>query len=168
MVPFVGQPFDAHITGITSFGLFVGLENGIEGLIHISLLTDDTYEFDENTYTMRGLFGGHVYRLGDPLEVTLANVNLEKCEIDFVPGRVESLEDLQKILAASAERRHHRSGSRERKQPSWQESKDAKYGSGKKKKKGKKDKKEKKTSTAKKNGHKGKKKSHKGGRAGKK
>lgn len=87
--------FEAHVTGITSFGLFVGLENGIEGLIHISLLTDDTYEFDETSYTLQGQFGGKVYRLGDAMEVTLAQVNVEKGEIDFVPGRYESLEDVQ-------------------------------------------------------------------------
>lgn len=111
MLPFIGQPFEAHVTGITSFGLFVGLENGIEGLIHISLLTDDTYEFDETSYTLRGQFGGKIYRLGDAMEVTLAQVNVEKGEIDFVPGRYESLEDVQKLMAASSERRHKRKSS---------------------------------------------------------
>lgn len=108
MLPFIGQPFEAHITGITSFGLFVGLENGIEGLVHISLLTDDDYEFDEASYILRGQHGGKVYRLGDAMEVTLAQVNVEKCEIDFVPGRYESLEDVQQLMAASVERRHKR------------------------------------------------------------
>ena len=42
------------------------------------------------------------------MEVTLAQVNVEKCEIDFVPGRYESLEDVQQLMAASAERRHKR------------------------------------------------------------
>ncbi len=106
MVPFIGEPFDAHVTGITPFGLFVGLENGIEGLIHISFLTDDAYEFDELTYTMVGRNGGKVYRLGDPIQVTLANVNVEKCEIDFVPGTVDSLDDLKRMMAARTERRH--------------------------------------------------------------
>lgn len=116
MVPFIGQPYEAHITGITSFGLFVGLENGIEGLVHISLLTDDIYEFDEGTYTMRGQHGGRIYHLGDMMEVTLAKVNVEKCEIDFVPGKVESLEDLRQLMAAGAERRHKKNGSRSGKQ----------------------------------------------------
>lgn len=80
MLPFIGQPFEAHITGITSFGLFVGLENGIEGLVHISLLTDDDYEFDEASYTLRGQHGGKVYRLGDAMEVTLAQVNVENAK----------------------------------------------------------------------------------------
>lgn len=108
MVPFIGQPFEARVTGITSFGLFVGLENGIEGLVHISLLTDDDYEFDEASYTLRGARSGRVYRLGDAMEVTLAQVNVEKGEIDFVPGRYESLADVQKLMAASNERRHHK------------------------------------------------------------
>ena len=119
MVPFIGQPFDAHITGITAFGLFVGLENGIEGLIHISLLTDDMYEFDEATYTMRGQLSGKVYHLGDALQVTLAKVNVEKCEIDFVPGVIESLEDLQQLMQASADRRHKKSGRKEDGSSSW-------------------------------------------------
>lgn len=106
MQPFIGQPFDGNITGITAFGLFVGLENGIEGLVHISFLTDDEYEFDETTYTMVGQHGGHVFRLGDPMKVTLARVNVEKCEIDFVPGVIESLDDLNQMMERSAERRH--------------------------------------------------------------
>ena len=153
MVPFIGQPYEAHITGITSFGLFVGLENGIEGLVHISLLTDDNYEFDEGTYTMRGQHGGRVYHLGDMMEVTLAKVNVEKCEIDFVPGKVESLEDLRQLMAAGAERRHRKNGSRSGKQEvtkrNWfADAADSQKGKKKKKdkkgkKKGKKDKKRK-------------------------
>lgn len=162
MVPFVGEAFDAHITGITSFGLFVGLENGIEGLIHISLLTDDDYEFDEATYTMRGRLGGHVYRLGDPIEVTLAKVNTERCEIDFVPGRVDSLEDLQQRMAASMEKRHHRS--KETTKRDWMN--DTGHTSGKKDKKGRKNKK---NSRVKKSGRKSKKKkARKGRKAGRK
>lgn len=105
MMPFIGEPFQAHITGLAPFGMFVGLENGIEGLIHISYLTEDVYTFDETTYTLRGTYGGHVYHLGDALEVTLARVNMERCEIDFVPGTVDGLADLQKLLAAGEARR---------------------------------------------------------------
>lgn len=157
MVPFVGEAFDAHITGITSFGLFVGLENGIEGLIHISLLTGDDYEFDEASYTMRGRLGGHVYRLGDSIEVTLAKVNTDRCEIDFVPGRVDSLEDLQQRMAASMEKRHHRS--KETTKRDWMN--DAGHKPGKKDKKGKKNKK---NSRVKKSGRKTKKKKARKGR----
>lgn len=115
MMPFVGQPFSGNITGITAFGIFVGLENGIEGLVHITLLTDDDYEFDETTYTMVGQNGGHIFRLGDPMEVTLAKVNVERCEIDFVPGVIESLDDLNHLMELSAERRHKKRGSDDKK-----------------------------------------------------
>lgn len=106
MKPFVGQAFDGHITGITSFGLFIGLENGIEGLLHVSYLDDDIYVFDETTYTMAGTFNERVFRLGDPMRVTLAKVNVERGDIDFVPGEIDSLEDLQHLVERSEEKRN--------------------------------------------------------------
>lgn len=114
MQPFIGQAFDARVTGITSFGLFVGLENGVEGLIHITLLTDDEYEFDESTYTMAGLHSGYRFRLGDPVRVTLAKVNLERCEIDFAPGEFESLEDLQRLMERNSGKRHKKKDASQR------------------------------------------------------
>lgn len=105
MAPFVGEAFTAHVTGITSFGLFVSLDNGIEGLVHISHLREDDYDFDEGTYTLIGRRGGKVYRLGDAITVTLAAVNKERCEIDFVPGTFETLADLAKFTAARPDSR---------------------------------------------------------------
>lgn len=58
MVPFVGEPFDAHITGLTRFGIFVGLDNGVEGLVHINSMDDDEYVYQEDTMTFKGLRGG--------------------------------------------------------------------------------------------------------------
>jgi ribonuclease R len=115
MAPFIGEAFEAHVSGITPFGLFVSLDNGIEGLVHVSLFTDDIYEFDESRYVMAGLHGGKVFRLGDAMTVTLAKVNIEKCELDFVPGKVESLADLQHMMDARAERRSgHQSNNKDK------------------------------------------------------
>ncbi len=158
MAPFIGQPFKARVTGITSFGLFVGLDNGIEGLIHLSLLTDDDYEFDEATYTMRGRLGGKVIRLGDAMDVTLAKVNVEKCEIDFAPGVIGSLEELHQILAAGAGRRYKkgsRGGSGTVSKENWFAQ--AAPSKKKKEKKGRKSKKDKKKSRKKAKGRKRKK-----------
>ncbi|MDY5293266.1 MAG: ribonuclease R, partial [Dialister sp.] len=58
MVPFVGEPFDAHVTGITRFGVFVGLDNGVEGLVHIDSMDDDEYIYQEDTMTLKGRFSG--------------------------------------------------------------------------------------------------------------
>ena len=98
MAAHVGETYTAHITGITSFGLFVGLENGIEGLIHISYLTDDLYYFSEESYTLQSRYGGKIYRLGEEVEVTLVRVNVEKGEIDFVLGKIDNIHDLERII----------------------------------------------------------------------
>lgn len=159
MVPFIGQSYDARITGITAFGLFVGLENGIEGLIHISLLTDDDYEFDEKTYTMRGQHGGKIYRLGDALRVTLAKVNVEKCEIDFAPGEYNSLADLQNAMTASAEKRHkgRKNNNPDKTKRNWFSDAGKSGKSKKKDKKNKKNRRNDKKNNSKKKGGKGKK-----------
>ena len=109
MVQFLGQTFESHITGLTPFGMFVGLENGIEGLIHISTMVDDLYYFEENAYTMIGTHSGQVYRLGDLVMVTLAKVDTDKYEIDFVLGDNVSPEKLQELM----DKRSRRSGKRE-------------------------------------------------------
>ena len=54
MLPYVGQEFDGTISGVTSFGMFVQLENGIEGLVHISSLLDDYYRYDEEHFALSG------------------------------------------------------------------------------------------------------------------
>lgn len=64
MVPFVGEPFDGRVTGITKFGIFVGLDNGVEGLVHIDSMDDDEYIYQEDTMTMKGRFSGTTYSMG--------------------------------------------------------------------------------------------------------
>ena len=141
MKPFIGESYESHITGITGFGLFVSLDDGIEGLVHISYLRDDEYIFDEGTYTLVGCRSGRRYRLGDAMTVTLASVDTERCEIDFVPGRIDSLEDLQTLLAGrkakkSGKKTEKKSGKKDRKKgqkkekiPSSQSQKSRKKGS---------------------------------------
>lgn len=68
-------------------------------------MREDDYDFDEGTYTLIGRRGGKVYRLGDAITVTLAAVNKERCEIDFVPGTFETLADLAKFTAARPDSR---------------------------------------------------------------
>lgn len=50
----VGQTFDAIVSSVTSFGMFIQLPNTVEGLIHISNLNDDYYNFDEKSLTLTG------------------------------------------------------------------------------------------------------------------
>lgn len=80
----VGQVFDGIISGVTGFGVFVELENiFVEGLVHITSLANDYYHFDATHHLLRGKYTGKVYRLGDPIRVLVARVNLDEREIDF-------------------------------------------------------------------------------------
>lgn len=96
MVPFVGEPFEARITGITRFGIFVGLDNGVEGLIHIDTMEDDEYIYQEDTMTLQGRFSGKTYAMGMPLRVTLVRADKEKKEVDFIMGEIHSPLNLEK------------------------------------------------------------------------
>ncbi len=83
----VGGTYDGVIAGITSFGFFVELNHYlIEGLVHISELRDDHYEFDQDNYTLTGQRHGRVFRLGDPVRVTIKQVSVEERKADFILG----------------------------------------------------------------------------------
>jgi ribonuclease R len=80
----VGEEMDAVVTGVESFGLFVqGIELPAEGLIHVDSLADDYYRFDRATHTLSGHRSGNSFRLGDPVRVSVARVDLDRRELDF-------------------------------------------------------------------------------------
>lgn len=79
----LGQVFEGTISGVTSFGFFVELDNGVEGLVHVSSLTDDYYVFQEKQLALLGQHTRKMYRLGDQVTVLVAKVNTEERQIDF-------------------------------------------------------------------------------------
>lgn len=79
----VGQHFDAVVSSVTSFGMFIQLPNTVEGLIHISNLTDDFYSFNEKNMTLTGRGTHKQYHVGMPIKVTLTNANVEQHQLDF-------------------------------------------------------------------------------------
>lgn len=84
MAGHIGEEFDGVISGVTAFGMFVELENGVEGLVHISSLMDDYYEFYEERYALVGTHTGHQYRLGDKVRIEVLQVNISDVSIDFI------------------------------------------------------------------------------------
>ena len=84
MKQFLGDTFEGVVSGVTSFGMFVELENTVEGLVRVADMSDDYYEFDSLHYTLSGVNTGKTYRLGDVLTVILSRVNVERGQIDFV------------------------------------------------------------------------------------
>ncbi|BDR60111.1 ribonuclease R [Lactobacillus xylocopicola] len=79
----VGEHFDAVVASVTSFGMFIQLPNTVEGLIHISNLTDDFYSFNEKSMTLTGRGTHKQYRVGMPIKVTLTTANVEQHQLDF-------------------------------------------------------------------------------------
>jgi ribonuclease R len=79
-----GQICKGIISDVTSFGVFVELNDiYIQGLLHITALKNDYYRYEAASYLLQGRQTGHTYRLGDPIEVLVARVDLDKRTIDF-------------------------------------------------------------------------------------
>ena len=79
----IGEEYDGTISSIMNFGLFVQLDNMIEGLVHISEIKGDYYTFDETTHTLRGEKKGKMYKLGQKVRVVVTNASKENSTIDF-------------------------------------------------------------------------------------
>ncbi|MEH7096233.1 ribonuclease R [Neobacillus vireti] len=79
----IGVEYDGIISSVTNFGMFVELPNTIEGLVHVSYMTDDYYRFDERHYAMIGERTGNVFRIGDEITVRVVKVNKDERSIDF-------------------------------------------------------------------------------------
>ncbi len=79
----IGEECDGIISSVTNFGIFVELPNTIEGLVHVSYLTDDYYHYDERQYAMIGERTGNVFRIGDEITVRVISVDKEERSIDF-------------------------------------------------------------------------------------
>ncbi|MFN4252089.1 ribonuclease R, partial [Deinococcus sp.] len=79
----LGESFTGNVSGVVASGLFVALDNGVEGKLHISNLDDDYYAFIEDAQMLRGRSRGRSYRLGDPVHVTINTVNPLARQTDF-------------------------------------------------------------------------------------
>ena len=80
----LGETFDAHISGITSYGIYAEIdENHCEGMIPMRDLGDDYYDFDERNFCLKGRRHHHRYQLGDAIRIQVARADLEKKQLDF-------------------------------------------------------------------------------------
>jgi len=88
----LGLVLDAVITGVAEFGFFAqGKEFPAEGLVHVSSLGDDYYQFDADGHLLAGRRQGHRYRLGDEVRVEVVRVDLQRRQLDFrVAGKGKS------------------------------------------------------------------------------
>lgn len=79
----IGQRFDGMITGLASFGLFVTLENLVEGMLPMDALRDDHYDLDAHLNRLIGRHTGRIYRLGDPIAVYVHSIDPMQGHIRF-------------------------------------------------------------------------------------
>ncbi|HEX7379870.1 MAG TPA: ribonuclease R [Pirellulales bacterium] len=80
----IGLEMDAVITGVEQFGLFAqGIELPAEGLIHVASLADDDYQYDRRGHTLSGRRSDNQFRLGDRVRVVVAQVDVDRRELDF-------------------------------------------------------------------------------------
>ncbi|HWI50246.1 MAG TPA: ribonuclease R [Rummeliibacillus sp.] len=79
----IGEKFTGIVSSITNFGMFIELENTVEGLVHISNMTDDYYNFDDRQMVMIGERTGRVFHIGDEVEISVLEVNIDESAIDF-------------------------------------------------------------------------------------
>ena len=84
MKEFIGQQFEGTISSVTGWGMYVELENTVEGLVHVSTLYDDHYDFIEENLTLVGERTGRTFKLGQPVTVILDSVDENARTIDFI------------------------------------------------------------------------------------
>lgn len=80
----VGETFAGIVSSITSFGMFVELDNSVEGLVRLSSMDDDYYVYDEKLQVLIGERTGKVYRIGDTVEVVVTKADPKTRQIDFI------------------------------------------------------------------------------------
>jgi ribonuclease R len=84
MMSKMGQEFGGFINSLANFGFFVELDDYfVEGLVKLSSLADDDYDYYEKEYVIKGRRSGRKFRLGDNVRVKVARINAFRSEIDF-------------------------------------------------------------------------------------
>ena len=86
MKNYLGESFPGTISGLTEYGIYVTLENGIEGMIPLRMLNDDYFVFIEKELITRGERSGKTFRIGDSISVLVYAVDTLSRTIDFVPA----------------------------------------------------------------------------------
>lgn len=94
----IGEEYDGIISGVSESGVFVELDNTVEGFIYKEYLPKDNYVFDENRFLLAG--HGHYFRIGDKIRVKLVKVDVITRHIDFI--MVEDSQNIAKSDSATS------------------------------------------------------------------
>lgn len=92
----IGEVFEGVISGVTSWGLYVELENTVEGMVRISDIMNDTYQYDESNYQIIGRYSGKILRLGERTKVQVIRVDRLDHTVDFMLWQNGEDEDVKR------------------------------------------------------------------------
>ena len=79
----IGEEYDGIISGVTQFGVFVELENTVEGLIRFENLGDEYFEYDPDRKTLIGERTKVVFKIGDKIKIRVIEANKQEKRISF-------------------------------------------------------------------------------------
>ena len=85
----IGETFEGVISGVTEWGLYVELENTVEGLVHVNTMTDDYYTYDREQYLLKGDMTKKVYAMGQKVRIRVEGADVQTKSIDFSLEREE-------------------------------------------------------------------------------
>lgn len=83
MLAHTGEMFDGMISGVTQYGIYVELDNTVEGFIHVNSLSDDYYMYEEEKYRLVGESSGRMYTLGQRVKIKVEDADVSSKTIDF-------------------------------------------------------------------------------------
>ena len=84
MASHIGEIYEGVISGVVNWGIYVELDNTVEGLVHISSIRDDYYYFNEEKYELVGEDSHKTYKLGDKVRIMVKSVDLSMRVVDFI------------------------------------------------------------------------------------
>ena len=124
MRQFIGRDFEGVVSGVASFGIFVELENSVEGLIRLENMAGDFFVYDETAMSVQGERTGECYRIGDHIEVMLVKADLPSRRLEFILSKDMSKKLLYQFIddseqkdkdAEKKQRPRHRKAAKKRK-----------------------------------------------------
>jgi len=91
MIGHLQEEFDGVISGVSAWGIYVELPNTVEGLVHITSLQEDYFEYNESAYEIVGVHTGKTYKLGETVRIRVTGADKMTLTVDF--ELVEAMEE---------------------------------------------------------------------------
>ena len=80
----IGKRYQGIISSVTNFGIFIELDNTVEGIVKVIDMRDDYYIYDEKNHSLTGEYSGKTYRIGDSVNILVAGINKDYKEVNFI------------------------------------------------------------------------------------